>query len=59
MNTFQYTILPLVPDGDQVKSNPVDYLGIVNSLGDAGFELVTVYNDCMIFKKTICSNTEK
>lgn len=58
MNTFKYTILPMIAKSDEINVNPAEYLDLMNVLGDTGYELVCVYNDCLIFKK-ICYNTEK
>ena len=49
--TWQYTMLPLLPDSDKINSNPVDYLELINTLGESGYELVTIHNDIAIFKK--------
>jgi hypothetical protein len=49
--TWQYTMLPLLPNSDQTTVNPVEYLELMNSLGESGYELVTVFNNIAIFKK--------
>lgn len=55
---WTYTILPMLPTTNEININPVHYLEMMNSLGESGYELVTIYNDCLIFKK-LCSDTEK
>jgi hypothetical protein len=56
--SYKYTILPMMAKSDEVNINPTEYLEMIQSLGEAGYELITIYNDCLIFKKA-CYNTEK
>jgi hypothetical protein len=56
--SYQYTILPMMAKSDEVNVNPTEYLEMMNVLGESGYELVSVYNDCLIFKKK-CYNIEK
>jgi hypothetical protein len=48
---WNYTILPMLADSDKVNVDPTQYLEIMNGLGDTGYELVCVYNNCLVFKK--------
>ena len=56
--SYKYTILPMMAKGDEININPTEYLEMMQALGDTGYELVTIYNDCLIFKKA-CYSTEK
>ena len=56
--TWQYTMLPMLPDSDQTNVNPVDYLVLMNSLGESGFELCAIHENVLIFKK-LCYVQEK
>jgi len=51
---WEYKIIPII---DSEDSNFVEYELIMNTLGDIGWELSTVYKDFLIFKK--CSQTTK
>ena len=44
-------MLPLLPTGTQINANPVEYLELMNVLGESGFELVCIFNEVAIFKK--------
>ena len=56
--TWQYTVIPMTSDKNS-DSNFSEYLSMMNALGAGGWELVTVSKDTLIFKKAVCSNTEK
>ena len=58
MQKYQYTIVPMIAKSDENRVNPTEYLEMMNALGSTGYELVSIHNDCLIFKK-LCSSTEK
>jgi hypothetical protein len=47
----------MVAKANEINVNPVEYLEMMNALGDAGFELVAIHHDCLIFKR--CLDTAK
>lgn len=57
MNTWTYTIIPMIPDSDEINANATKFLDLMNELGSIGYELVCVHNDCLIFKK-LCPISE-
>ena len=56
--SYKYTILPMMAKSNEININPTEYLEMMQALGDSGYELVTIYNDCLIFKKA-CYDTKK
>jgi hypothetical protein len=56
--TWEYAIIPMTGE-NSTDPNLAEYLGMMNALGAGGWELVTICRDILIFKKAICSNTEK
>lgn len=48
---YSYTILPMVLSSNETTTNPTEYLDMMNALGEAGYRLVCIHNDCMIFVK--------
>lgn len=57
-HTFLYTMLPMVLESDEVKTNPTDYLSMLNALGQSGYELVAIHNDVFILKKHVVSRDQ-
>lgn len=51
MITWKYTIIPMLPDSEDINVNPTKFLDLMNAVGEAGYELVCVYNHCLIFKQ--------
>jgi hypothetical protein len=56
--TWEYTVIPMTGELG-TDPNPAEYVSMMNALGAGGWELVTVSRDTLIFKKAVCSNTEK
>lgn len=50
---WQYTMLPMVLESDEINTNPTDYLELLNALGRSGYELVAIHNEVFILKKYV------
>ena len=57
MTTWRYTVVPMLLGSDETNANPTKYIDLMNELGAIGYELVAVYNDCLIFKQPCTSET--
>lgn len=57
MITWKYTVIPMLASSDETKINPTEYIDYLNELGAVGYELVCVYNDCLVLKK-LCTSAE-
>lgn len=58
VHTYQYTMLPMVLESDELKTNPTEYLEILNALGASGYELIAIHNDVFILKKHVISRNQ-
>ena len=50
-------MVPMLLGSDETNANPTKYIDLMNELGAIGYELVAVYNDCLIFKQPCTSET--
>lgn len=55
---FQYTMLPMVLESDELNTNPTEYLDMLNALGASGYELVAIHNEVFILKKHVISGNQ-